>query len=132
MDDPFKRIDKFGIQLLLAFAFSLFILLFSNVAFANARWMSKPVQCGNDNELTQLLEQDGQKPMMAAVAIVSFEQSDGTMQNYEMPVVFFYNEDKKRFSMVEFNPEINEACVVSFGGGLDFTVADWYYNSKEN
>lgn len=131
-NDPFKKVDKFGIQLLLGFAFSLLLIVFSNVAFADATWMAKPVQCGNDAELSQLLEDDGQKPMIAAVAIVSFEQSDGTMQSYEMPVVFFYNEDKKKFSMVEFNPEINEACVVSFGGQLDFTVADWYYGDKKS
>ena len=103
------------------------MLLLATPVLADAKWMAKPVQCGNDVELTELLEEDGQKPMLAAVAIVSFDQGDGTMQNYEMPVVLFYNDDEKIYSMVEFNTEISEACVVSFGGGVDFTVADWYY-----
>jgi len=124
-------IDKFTRDLILCFFFSIFVILISNIAFADARWMAKPVQCGNDTELTELLEKDNQKPMIAAVAIVSFDGGEGKIINTEIPVVLFYNPDKKKFSMVEFNPEINEACVVSFGGELDFTVADWYYSNKK-
>lgn len=113
--------------------FAMLYLIFAATAHAEGpRWMAKPVQCGNQDSLELLIEQDGQKPLLAALAKVAYDEGNGKIGMVEQPVILFYNPKENMYSLVEFNPGIGEACVISFGGSLDFNVADWYYGDKKS
>ena len=107
------------------------MFLLSTVANAEPHWLLKPVQCGPQKELETLVERDGQKPLLAAVATAIFDDN-GNLSKKELPIILFYNPTNKMYSLVEFNPEIQEACVISFGNGVDFNVMEWYYGDKKS
>lgn len=110
----------------------LVMSVFVSTALANPEWMAKPVQCGDQSEVETLLERDNQKPLIAALAKVAYDDGNGSFSMAEKPVILFYNPNENMYSFIEFNPEINQACVISFGGNLDFNVADWYYGDKNS
>jgi predicted metal-dependent peptidase len=110
----------------------MFIMLWATSVFAEPTWMAKPVQCGGQTEVETLLERDNQKPLLAAMARVAYDDGNGSFNIAEKPVILFYNPNENMYSLVEFNPEVEQACVISFGGALDFNVADWYYGDKNN
>ena len=110
----------------------MFIMLWATSVFAEPTWMAKPVQCGGQTEVEALVERDNQKPLLAAIARVAYDDDNGGFNIVEKPVVLFYNPNENMYSLVEFNPEVEQACVISFGGALDFNVADWYYGEKKS
>ena len=110
----------------------MFLMLWATSVIAEPTWMAKPVQCGSQTEVETLLEKDNQKPLLAAIARVAYDNGNGSFNMAEKPVILFYNQKENIYSMVEFNPEVDQACVISFGGALDFNVADWYHGDKNN
>lgn len=110
----------------------MFVMLWATSVLAEPTWMAKPVQCGDQSEVEALLERDNQKPLLAAMAKVAYDDGNGSFSMAEKPVILFYNPNENMYSFIEFNPEINQACVISFGGNLDFNVADWYYGDKKS
>ena len=110
----------------------MFVMLWATSVLAEPAWMAKPVQCGSQTEVEALLERDNQKPLLAAIAKVAYDDGSGGFNIAEKPVILFYNPDENMYSLIEFNPEVEQACVISFGGALDFNVADWYYGEKKS
>ena len=44
----------------------------------------------------------------------------------------FANSEERAWYVIEYNVEVDQACVVSIGNGLDFNVADWYYKKNQS
>lgn len=117
----FDKVDKFGIQLLIGFVFGIGVITLGWVMSANAepQWVSKPVQCGPPHEVDALMEFRNQKPLLGAVAVVTFEEMQAPL-----PVIFWYGVEEGNFHMVEYNFKHNQACVIAVGDGVEFDVED--------
>jgi len=122
MKDSFKKIDKIGISLLAVFA--LFLVLTTS-AMAETTMRSKPIQCGPKASLLQMIEEAGEEALVGGVGEVLFE--DG--QKSQLAVTLFANPIKGTWTLVEFHNPI-EACVIAYGGSLNFDVQK-YFSKKE-
>jgi len=115
-DDPFKKIDKFGIQLLLAFLFSISVILISNLAFAQPSWVEKPVQCASYEEVAQRVKKDNLLPLMSMTGTARIENN-----LYVLPYVFYYNSNTSYWMIVEVHTD-DTACIVAVGDQVSFDV----------
>ena len=70
----FRRVDKFGIQLLIAFTFTISLLVGLNMAFAQTQLRAKPIQCGSKTELLELIT--GNNRPFAPISISSDFSAD--------------------------------------------------------
>ena len=86
---------------------------------------SKPVQCGSRDSLFEVLQEAGEEALVGGVADVIVESGQKT----QVAVTFFANPIEGTWTMVEFHTPI-EACVIAYGGSLDFDVQQ-YFNKKE-
>ena len=121
----FKRIDKFGTQLLVGFVFTISLLVGLNVAFAQTEIRAKPVQCGPKASLLELIEGAEEEALLGGVAEVVYE--DGEKRH--LAITFFANPIDGTWTLVEFHNPV-EACVVAYGGSLTFDVQQ-YFKKKE-
>jgi len=117
-NDPFKKVDKFGIQLLVAFVLSIGLILFSNIAFSEPQWVQKPIQCASPKEVLDRLDKDKLLPLFSAVGNARVEN-----EMYVKPYGFFYNEDTEYWAFVEFF-DTEMMCILGVGEGIDFNVQD--------
>jgi hypothetical protein len=118
MEDPFKKVDKFGMQLLVAFVLSVGLIVFSNVAFSEPQWVQKPIQCATPQEVLDRLEKDNLLPLFAASGNARVEN-----EMYVKPYGFFYNQDTEYWAFVEFF-DTETMCVLAVGEGVKFDVQD--------
>ena len=121
----FRRVDKFGIQILIAFAFTISLLVGLNVAFAQTQMRAKPVQCGPKASLLELIEGAEEEALLGGVAEVVYE--DGEKRH--LAITFFANPIDGTWTLVEFHNPV-EACVLAYGGSLTFDVSK-YFEKKE-
>ena len=124
----FDKVDKFGIQLLIAFSFGLGVIFLGWALSANAapQWVSKPVQCGTVDEVDGLMEFRNQRALLGGVANVQFEEGI-----FALPVIFWYGQEEGNFHLVEYNFAMDQACVISVGDNIDFDVEDLVKTRKK-
>ena len=103
---------------------SILLILIPTSAFA-AEWRGKPVQCGSLEAVQELLESNGEVALVGAVGRTSPDKTN-PRRTVEVPVYWFYNPDTGSFTIVEFHFFVNEACVISFGDGVDFNVSEYF------
>ena len=127
-DDRFKKIDKFGIQILIAFVATMAVLVTLNVAFAGPNdytpppakeepsWVQKPVQCASPEAVFNRIESGGLLPLFSSTGNARVEDD-----MYSLPYGFFYNPDTGYWLFVEFFSPTS-ACVIGVGEGVDFDV----------
>ena len=127
-ETTFKKIDKFGIQLLIAFVTTILLLVGLNTAFAGPndytapfreapKWVEKPVQCASPEAVFERIDGDGLLPLFSSTGNARVED-----EMYALPYGFFYNPDTGYWLFVEFfDPET--ACVIGVGEGVDFDVS---------
>lgn len=106
---------------------AIVLALMSTSAIAEVTWFAKPVQCASTDEVTQLMLDRKQEPLFAGMGAVRVGNDQLTF-----PTVVFANSEERTWHVIEYNVEVDEACVVGIGNGLDFDVADWYYNDKQS
>lgn len=102
------------------------MLLLATPAYA-VEWFGKPVQCDTIDVVTQLMLDREQEPLFAGVGAVRI--GDDFLS---LPTVVFANSEEKTWHVIEYNVESDQACVVGIGNGLDFNVADWYYEKEQS
>ena len=73
----------------------------------------------------ELLQEAGEEALVGGVADVIVEGG----QKMQVAVTFFANPIEGTWTMVEFHTPI-EACVIAYGGSLDFNVQQ-YFDKKE-
>lgn len=115
-DDPFKKIDKFGFQLLVAFLFSISVLLVSNLASAEINWVQKPIQCASYEEVAERVRKDNLLPLMNMTGTARIEDT-----LYVLPYVFYYNQDSTYWLLVEVHTD-DTACIIAVGDTLSFDI----------
>ena len=115
-DDPFKKLDKFGIQLLVAFFISISVIVFSNIAFAEPKWAEKPIQCASYQEVAERVKKDNLQPLMNMTGTARIEDN-----LYVLPYVFYYNQDSSYWLLVEVHTD-DTACIVAVGDTVNFDV----------
>ena len=111
-----KRLNKFGLQLLLAFALSLGVIAFSNLAFAAPVWAEKPIQCASPSEVFDRLDRDGLEPLFSSTGNARVE-NDIYTKMYAM----LYNPENGKWAFIEFFDN-ETTCVIVVGEGVDFDV----------
>jgi len=90
-----------------------------------ATWRSKPVQCGSIAEVKRVIEENDEIALIGGLGNSSF--NDENLRDLTIvPVYWFYSPDTGSFSVVEFHLESDEACVIQFGNGVDFDVAELF------
>ena len=124
-ESTFRKIDKFGTQLLVGFAFVITLIIGLNVAFAETEMRAKPIQCGPKASLLQLIEAAGEEALVGGVGEVLVDSGEIK----ELAFTFFANPIEGTWTLVEFHNAM-EACVVAYGGSLTFDVSK-YFNKKE-
>lgn len=128
-EKTFRKIDKFGAQLLVAFALTVGLLVGLNVAFAGPNdytppaeeepeisWVQKPVQCASPEAVFDRIESGGLLPLFSSTGNARVEEDI-----YSLPYGFFYNPDTGYWLFVEFFSPTS-ACVIGVGQGVDFDV----------
>jgi len=127
-EKTFRKIDKFGAQLLIAFVTTILLLVGLNTAFAGPndytvpeelpRWVEKPVQCASPDAVMRRIARDELLPLMAMNGNARVEE-----EMYSLPYGFFYNPDTQYWIFVEFfSPETS--CIIGVGQGVDFDVTE--------
>lgn len=106
---------------------AIILALMSTSAIAEPHWVQKPVQCASTDEVTQLMLDRKQEPLFAGMGAVRVGNDQLTF-----PIVVFANSEERAWYVIEYNVEVDQACVVSIGNGLDFNVADWYYKKNQS
>lgn len=97
----------------------MFAILYATSVFA-VETRSKPVQCGDYDSLTQVIERAGEKPLVGGISEVKFE--GGATEH--LPVYIFANTDTGTFTIIEIHAE--EVCVLGYGSSLDFNVQQYF------
>ena len=87
---------------------------------------SKPVQCGSRDSLFEVLQEAGEEALVGGVADVIVESGQKT----QVAVTFFANPIEGTWTMVEFHTPI-EACVIAYGGSLDFDVQQYFKEEEK-
>jgi len=123
--DSFDKIDKFGVQLLLAFCLGVLIIV-TGFAVSAASWYTKPIQCGTVQEVVDLMEERDQQPLFAGVGTSRIDD-----QKLPIPTFVFVNFDLGSFHVIEFNIQSDQACVIIVGDQLDFEAIEWYYKKND-
>lgn len=101
-------------------------IVFSTSAFAQTQWREKPVQCGDPSSLYKFLDEAGEKPILGGIGEIRTSQ----LATEYWPVYIFVNTETGTFTIVEIHLNTDEACIVSFGNGIDFDVQK-YFEKKE-
>ena len=103
------------------------ILLFILLSFSAsaAEWRLKPIQCGSVAEVRMLIEGNDEMALIGGLGNSSFNEENPRDLTI-VPVYWFYSPDTGSFSVVEFHIESDEACVIQFGNGVDFDVAELF------
>ena len=113
----FDKVDKFGIQLLVAFALSIGIIAFSNLAFSAPQWAEKPIQCASPQEVFERLDGEGLLPMFTSTGNARVENNI-----YTKMYAMFYNAEDGKWAFVEFFDN-ETTCIIVVGEGVEFDVS---------
>ena len=126
--DKFDKVDKFGIQLLIAFTVSLAVIAVGFAASASNHigWYQKPVQCSTVAAVNNLMKERNQTPLFAGVGTARIENSRATL-----PTFVFVDLEIGSWHVVEYNLDNNQACVTAVGDQLDFEAIDWFYKNDD-
>ena len=100
-----------------------------SLAYAEPYWASKPIQCGPLEEVKGLVKQHGEVAILGAMSQVVTDPSDLT-KTTTTPIYLFYNQENRSYTLIEFLFESEEACVVSWGNGVDFDVQKYFDNES--
>lgn len=93
----------------------LILIAISSIAIAEPRWVQKPVQCSTPQELIQILDKVGSKPLLGGVTIVTQD-----LINYaEIPLIVYYHPESNEFQIIELHSS-NVACLIASGGEVSF------------
>lgn len=123
--NSFNKVDKFGIQLLIAFCLGLLVIL-TGLAVSAAEWFSKPIQCATVQEVVDLMEERDQQPLVAGVGTSRIGN-----EKIAIPTYIFVNTDEGSWHVIEFNIQSDQACVIAVGDQLDFEAVEWYYKQND-
>ena len=126
-EKTFRKIDKFGIQLLVGFVTTILLLVGLNTAFAGPNdytppsreapmWVQKPVQCASPEAVFERIDGDGLLPLFSTTGNARVED-----EMFALPYGFFYNPDTGYWLFVEFFSPTS-ACIIGVGEGVDFDV----------
>ena len=127
-EKTFRKIDKFGAQLLVGFVLTIGLLVGLNVAFAGPNdytppakdapvWVEKPVQCASPQSVFERIDGDGLLPLFSSTGNARVED-----EMFALPYGFFYNPDTGYWLFVEFFSPTS-ACIIGVGEGVDFDVS---------
>jgi hypothetical protein len=96
-----------------------------SVVLAEPKWYTKPVQCGPIKEVEQLVKDHNEVAIFGAISKVSVDESN--LNTFiEAPVYLFYKAEEKTFTFIEFNYQGEIACIISWGGNVDFDVQKYF------
>ena len=102
--------------------------LFSFSAFAETQWREKPVQCGSLTSLYKVLEKADEIAVLGGIGEILTSQKETEY----WPVYIFVNTETGTFTIVEMHFDRDEACVISFGNGIDFDVQKYFENKEQS
>lgn len=105
------------------FLVTIFLVFLSFSALAGEKRL-KVIECGTQDEVLRLLKQANEYALVGGIGQVEFTNQSKA----RLPTVLFINEENGTFSIIEFFPEVQEACLISFGDGVNFDVAKYFFN----
>ena len=111
---PNKKIDIYD-KIALLF-FSLWIIIFLlNSSFAGT-WNEKPVM-GEQKEIAlQAVKDKGEIPIFTGIQSTTVRNKEGlSVVPAHIPIQLFVNIKTKTYTIMEYHPSYNSACVISFG-----------------
>lgn len=97
------------------------IILSVQVAYAEVQWRAKPIQCGPIDTLMEKINEAGEVALMGAMTRVTIED-----EQFDLPLVVFINSETNEFTVVEFHLPDEEACVIAWGGAVDFEIFKFF------
>ena len=87
-------------------------------------WNEKPVMCAGEKETTEILNQKKEKILFIGKGFSKVRTETGLAhQPATLPFRFYVNLDTGTFTVLEYHPEYNTYCVISYGVDLqDFAM----------
>lgn len=101
--------------------FTLALLSTVGVSIANAsQWVQKPIQCSDIDNADKIVFEAQEDFMFRGTGIIY--NSMGQLGSALIGV--YANPETGTFTIVEVYPENDEACIISFGDNLEFTIPE--------
>ena len=98
--------------------FAMLPLLISH-AYAS-QWVHKPIQCGDISNADVIVSEAEEDFLFRGNGFVY-----NTLCQMGNAIIGVYaNSETGTFTIVEVYPENNEACIIAFGNGVEFTVPE--------
>ena len=95
-------------------------LLLTTNAFAEQRWVTKPVLCeDNEQEAQQFYRENKLYPLLVGAGVAV---KDSSMQQIPVVTYVLYNEEENYMMVVEYHQ--TEICILSVGAGVQFDISD--------
>ena len=87
-------------------------------------WNEKPVMCADEKETNELLNQKKEKILFIGKGFSKVRTETGLAKKpATLPFRFYANLETGTFTILEFHPEYNTYCVISYGVDLqDFAM----------
>ncbi len=87
-------------------------------------WNEKPVMCAGEKETTEILNQKKEKILFIGKGFSKVRTEKGLANKpATLPFRFYANLDTGTFTIIEYHPEYNTYCVISYGVEFqDFTM----------
>ena len=87
-------------------------------------WNEKPVMCAGEKETTEILNRKKEKILFIGKGFSKVRTEKGLAKKpATLPFRFYANLDTGTFTIIEYHPEYNTYCVISYGVEFqDFTM----------
>ena len=107
--DPYSKI------VFLLFSLWIFFLLLNAQSFAGT-WNEKPVMCEQKEIALKVVKDKGEIPMFTGIQSTKVRDREGlSVVPAHLPIQLFVNLKTKTYTIMEYHPSYNTACVLSFG-----------------
>jgi hypothetical protein len=83
-------------------------------------WAQKPIQCDTPGEILEVLKKYNEQPIIGGMGVAMMQ--NGQFSN--LPVIWFFNKEKDTWTLVEWNMQGDQACILASGSGSKFKFED--------
>ena len=112
---PNKKIDDYDKIAFMFFFLWILIVLINTYAHAG-EWNEKPVMCEQKEIALKAVKDKGEIPIFTGVQSTKVRDKEGlSVVSAHIPVQLFVNLKTKTYTIMEYHPSYNSACVLSFG-----------------
>ena len=105
---------------IVALACAIAFLPVKSVLAKGASWAEKPVQCGTLEGALNITLEKGMVPILAGMG---WSNSVNFPEPFPVKIGLYFNPETQEFAVLEIDIDMEEACIVAYGEGVQATQA---------